>query len=147
MRQPLFIILCLCIEAITTAQPSFGTESLVSEEKEEGSFPLSVSGVSAPLVVSSGDWPGVIRAFRDLQADIGKVTSFKPELFSDKIPGNKDIIIAGSIGKSKLINELINKNKIDVRSISGKWESFVIGQRKGINRLLRSHLKGLNKLL
>ena len=106
------------------SQPTFGTKSFIATDK--GALSIFSKGTVAQLVVSSNDWPGVIRAFTDLRNDIGKVTSSIPVLSSDKIPKSKDIIIAGTIGKSKLINELIKSNKIDVTDIEGKWETFLI---------------------
>jgi hypothetical protein len=45
---------------------------------------------------------------------------------SSKAPRSEFVIIAGTIGKSPLIDRLVKKKKIDVRDIHGKWESFVI---------------------
>ena len=106
------------------SQTTFGTKSFIATDK--GALSIFSKGTVAQLVVSSNDWPGVIRAFTDLRNDIGKVTSSIPVLSSDKIPKSKDIIIAGTIGKSKLINELIKSKKIDVTDIEGKWETFLI---------------------
>jgi hypothetical protein len=92
------------------------------------------------MAISSSDWPGVIKAFSDLRSDIGKVTSSVPALVTDKIPKSKEIIIAGTIGKSPLIDELIRKKKIDVSDISGKWECFhiemVLKPFRGVSRAL-----------
>jgi hypothetical protein len=35
-------------------------------------------------------------------------------------------IIIGSVGKSKLIDQLIKERKIDVSVLKGKWEQFLI---------------------
>jgi hypothetical protein len=106
------------------SQPTFGTRSFITSDK--GAFTIYSKGAQTSLLVSSGDWPGVIRAFTDLQNDIGKVTSSIPVLSADKIPKSKDIIIAGTIGRSELINNLIKNKKIDVTDIEGKWETFLI---------------------
>jgi hypothetical protein len=106
------------------SQPTFGTKSFIATDN--GAFTIFSKTGQAGLVVSSGDWPGVKRAFTDLQNDIGKVTSSVPMLSADNIPKSKDIIVAGTIGRSELINELIKKKKIDVKDIEGKWESFLI---------------------
>jgi hypothetical protein len=106
------------------SQPTFGTKPFISTNN--GAFTISSKEGQAILLISSGDWPGVIRAFTDLQHDIGKVTSSVPVLSSDKIPRSEEIIIAGTIGKSELIDDLIKKKKIDVSDINGKWETFLI---------------------
>lgn len=137
----LFVIISICCSlTYTQSQPTFGTESFISTEKGEGQFTLSESGKSAPLLISSEDWPGVIRAFRDLQSDIGKVTSCMPMLQTDNIPEFKEIIIAGTIGKSKIIDEIIKNKKINVTDINGKWETFLI-------QVVKNPVRGVKKAL
>jgi hypothetical protein len=68
----------------------------------------------------------VIRAYNDLQADIGRVTGVTPTVIFDKPPRKKEIVIAGTIGKSPVIENLISRGKINVDDISGKWECFLI---------------------
>ena len=113
-----FYITCL------QSQPTFGTKSFIDNEK--GSLSIYSEKGKAGMLISSSDWPGVKRAFTDLQSDIEKVTSYKPALSEDKIPKGKELIVAGTIGKSSLIDELITRKKIDVSDVSGKWETFVI---------------------
>ena len=123
-----------------TAQSSFGTRQFVSAEKSKGDFTVSAGGKSAPLLVSSKDWTGVSRAMRDLQTDIGKVTSSLPELAFDTLPDSHELIIAGTIGKSEIIDLLIKNGKIETEKIAGKWESFLIQvvnrPFKGVKRAL-----------
>jgi len=102
------------------------TTTFVTTSEGEENFILSASGKSSPLYISSEEYPGVIRAFRDLQTDIGKVTGVSPHLFTDTLPAEKQVVFAGTIGKSPLIGKLIDDHKIDVRDISGKWECFMI---------------------
>ncbi len=98
----------------------------ISPEMEPGSFTLSASAASAPLCVSSSDFPGVLRAAKDLAEDIERVTNAKPPLLSDTIPSNKEIVLIGTIGKNPWIDTLISRKKIGVAGISGKWETFLI---------------------
>lgn len=88
-------------------------------------FTLSSKGESSPVIVADNDWKGVIRAARDLADDIGKVSGKKSEvIITEKLkPGS---IVAGTIGSSKLIDSLISVGKLDVDSVKGKWESFVL---------------------
>ena len=89
-------------------------ESFISVKNWKGKFAISASGKSSPLLISSKEWPGVIIAFKDLQIDIGKVTSVVTELYSDNLPKDKEIIIAGTIGKSAIIDKLAKDKKIDI---------------------------------
>jgi hypothetical protein len=101
-------------------------ELFISTENGKDKFTISASGKSAAIVISSNDWPGVIRAAKDLQSDIGKVTSVVPELYLAKTPHINEIIIAGTIGKSFIIDKMVENKKIDVTGISGQWETFLI---------------------
>ena len=101
-------------------------ESYVSTEKSAGKFTLSESGKSAPLCVSSQDYPGVIRVLKLLQTDIERVTNAKPDLSIDMIPSSKEIVLVGTLSKSPLIDKLVQDKKLDVTGIAGKWETFLI---------------------
>ena len=98
----------------------------ISTQKESGSFTISSGRSSAQMLISAKDDPGVIRAFKDLQADIKVVTGNLPVLSIDKTGSRSEVIIAGTIGKSPLIDDLVKRGKISVDDISGKWESYVI---------------------
>ena len=78
------------------------------------------------MLISEIEDPGVIRAFKDLQADIKTVTGNLPVMSSNNKGINSDVIIAGTIEKSPLIKDLVSRNKIRIADISGKWESFII---------------------
>lgn len=92
----------------------------------ENDFVLSASGKSSPLLISNNDYPGVIRAFKDLQTDIEKVTGSKPALFTGKPVKAGTMVIAGTLGKSELIDKLVKSGKLDVKKIEGQWETFSI---------------------
>lgn len=137
------IITFLSLSGIVTAigsSPSFGTKRLISEKKEKGALTVSAPGSNTPLFYSSQDWPGVIRAFHDLGNDIEKVTTLRPELIADRIPSSKELIIAGTIGRSEIIDELISNGRIDVGDVKGKWESFLI-------EVVENPCKGVKKAL
>jgi len=103
-----------------------GIASYVSTQKSKGSFPLAASGKTAGLYASSADWPGVLRAAKDLQADINRVTNATPTLTTDKAPTGKEVVLIGTIGKSPLIDGLVQAGKLDVANVTGKWETFVL---------------------
>ena len=106
---------------------SYQTGSLkISAEKKSGSFTIFSGGRSAQMLISEKDEPGVIRAFKDLQTDIKAVTGNLPALSIDKKGSHSEVIIAGTIGRSPLIDDLVKRKKIRVDDISGKWESFII---------------------
>jgi hypothetical protein len=76
--------------------------------------------------VDPRDWPGVIRAVNDLQADIGRVTDLTASISENTGRLGTNAIIVGTIGKSQIIDDLISSGKIDPSQIAGKWESFFL---------------------
>jgi hypothetical protein len=98
----------------------------ISAKEIPGSFKIFSGGSSAQMLINEKDEPGVIRAFMDLKQDIKNVTSVLPVLSLNKNKSHSDVIIAGTIGKSPLIDDLIRRKKIRVDDITGKWESFII---------------------
>lgn len=134
-RVALFAILLLPLEAFAIGQMRY-----VSETAVPGGFALAHSKRSASIYVDAQDWPGVIRAAGDLQTDIARVTSTKPAIVQneDALPPN--VVLIGTLGKSRLIDGLIRSGKLDARRIAGKWESFMI-------QVVRRPLPGVTRAL
>jgi hypothetical protein len=119
---------------------AFDNPSYISSEKGKGYFTLSASGLSAPLYVSSEDFPGVIRILKLFKSDIGRVTGAEPDLFIDEIPDSKEIVIVGTLGKSEIIDELVKNKKLIVTDIAGRWETYLI-------QIIEKPLIGVNRAL
>lgn len=91
------------------------------------SFQIANKGQNASILVDASDWKGVIRAANDLGADIGRVTGTNSIVKTST--GNMSetgAIVVGTIGKSRLIDQLISNGKLKVSDIKGQLESFVI---------------------
>jgi hypothetical protein len=86
-------------------------------------FPLVANGQAAPLVVSTADYPGVVRVVGDVQSDIKSVTGVQPAVSHDQIPASTNVVVVGTIGKSPLIQGLVTSGKLNVSDIAGKWET------------------------
>ena len=122
MKQKL-LVLMVCL-SLTTA--------MATSQR----FQIAERGKTAPIVVDDKDWQSVVRAAYDLSDDVRKVSGTASEVLrSTKALGfaaslceepSLRSIIVGTIGKSSIINKLIKQKKLDVNSIRGKWESFVI---------------------
>jgi len=103
-----------------------GQTRYVDVRDSQGSFCLARGDRLATIYVDSCDYPGVVRAVKDLQADIERVTGRKPILTHERAGLEANAIIVGTIGKSPIIDGLIRDRKIDATQIAGKWESFLI---------------------
>ncbi|RZK39153.1 MAG: glycosyl hydrolase [Pedobacter sp.] len=66
---------------------------------------------------------GVKKAARDLSEDVNRVTDIQPKL-TEQLNG-KQLVIIGTIGKSKTIDQLIAAKKLNVEQIRGGWENCI----------------------
>lgn len=125
LTRRLYQVLLAVLVPAALSLPCFaiGQPQHVRTTPAPGSFPLARTGVAAKLYVDPGDWPGILRAAHDLQADIQRVTGIRPDFSREaKLPSG-DVVLIGTIGKSGVIDRLIREHKIDVSDIRGKWES------------------------
>ncbi|MDE6793981.1 MAG: glycosyl hydrolase 115 family protein, partial [Muribaculaceae bacterium] len=106
------------------------TNVFLSAAPTKSNYIISEGGKSIPVVVDRTDWKGVIRAAGDLADDIGKVTGTPSELFIFDPGKRKGIkgkrILVGTIGKSPHIDRWIETGRLNVDSVKGQWESYVI---------------------
>ncbi|MCR4602919.1 MAG: glycosyl hydrolase 115 family protein [Prevotella sp.] len=97
----------------------------ITEKAERGYFPLS----SATIYTDADDYQVVGIAAAMLADDVERVTGTRPENRTakgiGKLPG-EPAVVAGTIGHSRLIDELVKRKTIDVSAVRGRWESFVI---------------------
>ena len=120
----LFTAVCLlCSNHYALA---IGQQRYVDTAYSEGSFQLAKKDRLAVLYVDSQDYPGVVRAANDLQADIVRVTGRTAMVTHEQASLGKNAVIIGTIGMSQIIDRLVKDSKVDVTPIAGKWESFVI---------------------
>jgi len=82
---------------------------------------LAGSKTATALIVDSGDYPVVHLAANMFADDVQRVTGHR--LPVDKTTGATQLIIAGTLGKSALIQKLVADGKLkDVDKIQGRWE-------------------------
>ncbi|MBN2214838.1 MAG: glycosyl hydrolase 115 family protein [Bacteroidales bacterium] len=102
------------------------TTTYISHAAGEGYFPLSVSGHTAAICLSDNDHTGVMRAAKDLQNDLAKVTGAIPQLYTGNVPEAGYLVMVGTVGKSAVIDRLVENKKIDAWDLKGKWEAFMV---------------------
>lgn len=122
MKKILSIILGLLLLASCT---NAGTE------KEQGITVTHESGkdyvdlTKATVVFDKDDWNVVRNAARLFASDVNLVTEKEITLQND-LPTEGDIVLIGTIGKSKWIDQLAADKKINVSAIKNGWEQFMI---------------------
>jgi hypothetical protein len=111
-----FLSLLLPAAALALGQPRY-VETLARPD----SFPIAQAQNCAAIYVDPADYPGVIRAAGDLQADIARVTNCTPAITHEAGAPGAHVIVIGSLERSPLVKRLT-----DTTAIAGKWESFLI---------------------
>lgn len=100
--------------------------SQVSDMPSKNAFALIANGTPAPLVYSSDDYPGVVKALNYFKSDLLMVSGTEATLSADLLPKASQVVISGTIGHSKLIDQLIKDKKINLDELNGKWEQFIM---------------------
>ncbi len=125
-RLDALLLAIFCLLAMPPDAGALGERRYVQTAYTQGSFPIVQGKVAASMYVDTNDHPGVVRAAHDLEADVARVTGCTPVVTHEEKGLGRNAIIAGTIGRSRIIDGLIRQGKIDVAGIAGKWESFLI---------------------
>ncbi|KAK7892333.1 hypothetical protein LTR67_007429 [Exophiala xenobiotica] len=119
----LFVVLCSCWQ-VCAQQP------LITFNQSAGALLLADGNTAPTILVSNDEWAGVRRAAGDLAQDVGQVTGVNGTVtsFNSSITTNSSslVVIAGTIGKSSLISQLVQQGKINVDATRGQWEAYQI---------------------
>lgn len=107
---------------VGSAAPDDG-EWLVTGRARPGGFPLVAGGRAAPVVVDGADHPGVVRVAGDLRDDLEAVTGVGPTLITDGPPESGRVVLVGTIGRSRFVDELVASGALDVTGVAGEWEA------------------------
>ena len=89
-------------------------------------FPINIKSSSTTVFYDTLENILIKKAANFLAEDIDKVSGKKPQVLASSSPLQSTIIIVGTVGNNKLINQLVSKKKLDVSSIKGQWERFII---------------------
>ncbi|KQW96623.1 glycosyl hydrolase [Massilia sp. Root418] len=120
---------------------ALGQKSFVAFERPAGDpVALVQSGAAAKLLVDPADHAGVLRAAGDLQGDILRVSGVRPVLQKGGAMAGADVVIIGTVGKSALIDKLVQSGALDVSAIKGKWEAWQV-------QTLKNPLPGVERAL
>jgi beta-xylosidase len=119
-------LITLSLAAAVTASAASAQTSYIATSSGPGRFSLAHAGSTAPLVASSADFSGVVRAANDLRSDLLHVTGAQPTLSIDTLPRAPEIVLVGTLGKAPLIDRLVREKKLDVTGVAGRWETNLI---------------------
>lgn len=131
MKRIANLLLCLSVFVIVVFVPAtaFAQASLqVAEQPRDGYFALATPDGAATICTDSKDYPVVGIAAQMFADDIERVTGQRPAVNTVKFgKGTKlSSLFVGTLGKSALIEQLVQKFDIDVSPIRGKWEAHMV---------------------
>lgn len=121
----LWLPLVFMLLFISTPSWALGEKSWLAKSSNNNMVLIDKKN-SAELVIDTDEYPGVVRAAKNLQADIEKVTGKKPELNNLISENSKEVIVIGTLGKSQLIDQLVANHKLDVSKIRNQWDAFQV---------------------
>ncbi|MDR0895864.1 MAG: glycosyl hydrolase 115 family protein [Prevotellaceae bacterium] len=87
-------------------------------------FTLIENGVPVPVVIDEADDAGVVIAARNLQGDLSKVSGKKALLLFTPGDTKRPVIIGTT--DSRYIKDMVKHKKLDVSSLKGKWEQYLM---------------------
>ncbi|WP_321331614.1 glycosyl hydrolase 115 family protein [uncultured Bacteroides sp.] len=116
-----FLLLTFCIQQTLYAQVA----PLMTSDRQDA-FIMAEGGVVSSLLADKNETPAVIRSINNLQKDINGVTGVLPAINNQFSTDEKRMIVIGTIGNSRYIDQLVEAGKIDGTQLRGKREKFII---------------------
>ena len=132
----------LCIGVLLLSCVSLHSQIIISENKiQSTSFPIYTNQSKTTILVDASDYESVKKCAALFAEDIGRVTGVDGLVsFGLKNTKGHSLVLVGTIGKSRYIDSLVKEGKLDVASIDGKWESFII-------KVVKNPMKGVDRAL
>lgn len=103
----------------------WSADPFIRFSKSSNLFTLTSDGSTIPILVDINDYKGVGIAINNLQQDFEVVAGKKPPIINTA-NGSENVIIIGTIGKCKFIDNLVSKGQINKTELEDKREKFII---------------------
>lgn len=101
-------------------------QPLVSVDGDSDDFPLADRGRAAAVWYDTTDAGVVGIAAHHFAEDVERVAGMKPAVVTSREALSTPAVLVGTLGRSRLIDELVRNGKLDVHAVRGKWESFLV---------------------
>ncbi|WP_448699713.1 glycosyl hydrolase 115 family protein [Mucilaginibacter sp. AW1-3] len=98
---------------------------IITNSSSAGAFPLVKSKSAAPVWIDANEAEVVSIAANCFSNDVKSVSGVTPGVVKNGMP-SPYVVIAGTIGHSKMIDAMIANRQIDVSKVKGQWETFSI---------------------
>lgn len=97
----------------------------VCQQGTGADFPLIAPNTKVLVYTDPKDQAGVSRVADDFSTDIGRVSGTPAARISDLRKAKGTVVVIGTIGHNRLIDQLIREGKLNVSDIAGQWEAYV----------------------
>jgi hypothetical protein len=87
---------------------------------------LIENGNPIHIIADATDFPGVLRAAKDLQSDLSAVAGTQAGFSIDAATTNNTAIIIGTLGHSPRIDRIVHEQHIDTRDVANQWEGYLL---------------------
>lgn len=126
------------ISIVCTGQ--YNNNQSVSTTKEVNSFTLFDTKSVAPLVIDQEDYPGVEMVSNWFINDLKLVSGKSGAIYRNALPQTNEIVLVGTLGKNRWIDQLVKAGKIDISDFEGQWE-------RSLTQVIENPFPGIHKAL
>jgi hypothetical protein len=123
IKSNCFLIVFLTIHYVNVAQVN---DLIVHKTGTASSFPVVSTKGIASFYYDKSDAEVVRIAAEAFKSDVASITGKEIKLVTDRAGMIDYTIVAGTIGHSALLDELITSGNVDVSGIKDQWERFSI---------------------
>ena len=123
MRKRRMLMVLLAVSWLIGSAWAIDNKGITFEQPAADCFTLIEGGKATPILLDEKDDVGIVIAAKNLQDDFRKVTGRQAELLHS-VRGPR-LIVAGSL-ESRFIKELVKAKKIDITSLKGKREKYLM---------------------
>lgn len=117
------VLLLVCLLGIGAVN---GQVTLSERQVTQDDFPLVTKQFNAVICCDDNDELVVNKVVGFFAEDVMRVTGRKLSISVNDIPMSDYIVLVGTVGKNRWIDQLIAKGLIDVTSIQDGWEQYYV---------------------
>lgn len=126
LRKILALVVLVAVLQLHFVVAQVKVGMVVSEQNSPAAFPLFTNTITPSFYYDGADAKVVQIAATAFANDINLVAGKSVKLNTTNNITDENAIIAGTIGQSKIIDDLVKNRLLDVSGIKNKWESFTI---------------------
>lgn len=119
--KKLFVVLFLLCGISVCAQIRVN-----DREQDSSDFPLCVGGKACDIYIDSSDFEVVKKVSSLFAEDVERVTGHQNRVDSKRTPEGKAVMVIGTLGHNRFIDELVEQGKLDIATIRNGWEQYLI---------------------